>query len=61
MAYVINHPEFTPPNDMQVVFAFILFIIAEMGSVRSVEILSFDLKKMQSLKTFSTSELFRYS
>ena len=34
MAYVINHPQFTPPNDFQVFLAFIVFLAAEIGALR---------------------------
>jgi len=33
MAYVINHPQFTPPNDFQVFLAFIVFLAAEIGAL----------------------------
>ena len=34
MAYVINHPAFTPPSDLQVFISFIFFILGEIGAVR---------------------------
>ena len=42
MAYVINHPQFTPPNDFQVFLAFIVFLAAEIGALRLEDIIIAD-------------------
>ena len=41
MAYVINHPQFTPPNDFQVFLAFIVFLAAEIGALRLEDIINY--------------------
>ncbi|CAG5110016.1 Oidioi.mRNA.OKI2018_I69.chr2.g4469.t1.cds [Oikopleura dioica] len=33
MAYIINHPQYHPPRNLQVLFASVIFLLAELGSL----------------------------